>query len=102
MLVIATENLPPKLRGYLSSWSLQVATGVYVAHLPARTRDEIWDTLVRWARPETTAVMLWGTNSTEQGIAVRSLGKPRRCIKEIEGLLVSTWLPREAGVDSSK
>ena len=102
MLVIATENLPPKLRGYLSSWGLQIATGVYVANLPARTREEIWATVVRWARPETSAILLWGTSSTEQGIAVRSLGSPRRCVQEIEGLLVSTWLPREEESASSK
>jgi CRISPR-associated protein Cas2 len=102
MLVIATENLPPKLRGYLSSWGLQIATGVYVANLPARTRDEIWATVVSWARPDTTAVLLWGTSSTEQGIAVRSLGRPRRRVAEIEGLLVSTWIPREEEAGSSK
>lgn len=102
MLVIATENLPPKLRGYLSSWGLQVASGVYVANLPARTRDEIWETIVRWSRPDTTAVMLWGTSTTEQGIDARSLGTPRRRVAEIEGLLVSTWIPRDEGSGSGK
>ncbi len=95
MLVIAVENAPPKLRGYLSSWSLQISAGVYVANLPARTREEIWDQVVRWARRDTTAVMLWSTSTTEQGLDVCVLGAPRRRVQQIEGLLVSTWISLE-------
>lgn len=96
MLVIVVENAPPKLRGYLSSWALQVAAGVYVANLPARIRDEMWERVQRWATPQTTAVLLWATSTTEQGIAVRIHGRPHRTIREIEGLLVSTWIPEAA------
>jgi CRISPR-associated protein Cas2 len=92
MLVIAIECAPAKVRGYLSSWALQLATGVYVANLPARTREEIWDYVVRWAARETTAVMLWSTSTSEQGMEARVLGNPRRRVTRIEGLLVSTWL----------
>lgn len=96
MLVIVVENAPPKLRGYLSSWALQVAPGVYVANLPARIRDELWSRVEGWARRDTTAVLLWATATTEQGLAVRVHGRPKRTVWEIEGLLVSTWLADDA------
>jgi CRISPR-associated protein Cas2 len=95
MLVIAVERAPPKVRGYLASWALQIATGVYVANLPARTRDEIWEYVVRWATRETTAVMLWNTMSNEQGLEIRIHGSPRRRVTRVEGLLMSTWIPAD-------
>ena len=95
MLVLVLECAPPKVIGFCSSWALQVATGVYVANLPAQTREAIWDQIVKWADMETRAVMVWSAPRTEQGIDYRILGAPRRTVTEREGLLISTWIPRE-------
>lgn len=95
MLVLTIECAPPKVWGYCSSWALQVATGVYVANLPAKTRDEIWNQVVEWSDDETRAVMVWDSPASEQGLEHRVLGSPRRRVVEREGLLVSTWIPRE-------
>ena len=35
-------NCPPKLRGDLSKWLLEISTGVYVGQLNARVRDALW------------------------------------------------------------
>ena len=35
-------NCPPKLRGDLSKWLLQVNTGVYVGHVNPKVRDALW------------------------------------------------------------
>jgi CRISPR-associated endoribonuclease Cas2 subtype I-E len=94
MLVLVLECAPPKVVGYCSSWALQVATGVYVANLPAAKREEIWGQILKWADPDTRAVMVWSSPRTEQGLDYRVLGTPRRRITEREGLLVSTWFPR--------
>lgn len=94
MLVLVLECAPPKIVGYCSSWALQVATGVYVANLPAATREEIWEQILKWADSDTRAVMLWSSPRTEQGLDYRVLGVPRRRITEREGLLISTWFPR--------
>lgn len=94
MLVLVLERAPAKMVGYCSSWALQVATGVYVANLPTNQREEIWRQLTAWANPSTRVVMIWDTGATEQGLAHRTLGFPRRAITEREGLLISTWLPR--------
>ncbi|SRR5690606_917260 len=94
MLVLVLECAPPKVVGYCSSWALQVATGVYVANLPASKREEIWEQILKWADPETRAVMVWSSPRTEQGLDYWILGSPRRRITEREGLLISTWFPR--------
>lgn len=95
MLVMVLERAPPKMRGYCSSWALQVATGVYVANLPTKTRESIWEQIVEWAEPETRVVMVWSSGKTEQGLDYRILGNPRRTITDREGLLISTWIPLE-------
>jgi len=94
MLLLVLECAPPKVYGYCSSWALQVATGVYVANLPAKQRDEIWDQIVEWASEQTRALLIWPSPHTEQGLTYRSLGQPRRTIRDMEGLLISTWIPR--------
>jgi CRISPR-associated endoribonuclease Cas2 subtype I-E len=99
MLVLVLECAPPKLYGYCSSWALQVATGVYVASLPAREREEIWKQVLAWSDDATRAVMLWDSSRTEQGLEHRSHGTPRRAVRELEGLLISTWIPRLQGGD---
>ena len=35
-------NCPPKLRGDLSKWLLEINTGVYVGQVSARVRDALW------------------------------------------------------------
>ena len=42
MMVIVTENAPPRLRGRLSLWLLEVRAGVYVGNYNRRTRERIW------------------------------------------------------------
>lgn len=93
MLVLVLECAPPKLYGFCSSWALQVATGVYVANLPAKTREQIWEQVVQWATGDTRAMMVWDSRGSEQGLEHRVLGSPRRTITEREGLLISTWIP---------
>lgn len=94
MLVLVLERAPPKVVGFCSSWALQVATGVYVANLPKKEREEIWEWISEWSYEDTRAVMIWGSPATEQGLEQRILGNPRRTVTNREGLLISTWLPR--------
>ena len=39
MLVIVVENAPPRLRGRLAVWLLEVRAGVYVGTYSRRTRE---------------------------------------------------------------
>lgn len=42
MIVITMNNCPPRLRGDLSKWLLEVNIGVYVGQVSARVRDALW------------------------------------------------------------
>jgi CRISPR-associated protein Cas2 len=43
MIVISLTDCPPKLRGDLSKWLLEINTGVYVGNASARVREELWE-----------------------------------------------------------
>ena len=39
MLVVITEDVPPRLRGRLAVWLLEVRAGVYVGDVSRRVRE---------------------------------------------------------------
>lgn len=41
MVVVVTENVPPRLRGRLAIWLLEVRAGVYVGDTSKRIREMI-------------------------------------------------------------
>lgn len=43
MIVITLSCCPPKLRGDLTRWLIEIDTGVYVGNLTARVRDAVWE-----------------------------------------------------------
>lgn len=43
MVIIVVTNCPPKLRGDLTKWLIEINTGVYVGNVSARVREELWD-----------------------------------------------------------
>ncbi len=43
MLVIVTESIPPRLRGWLSRLFLEVRAGVYVGTYSVRIHDLVWN-----------------------------------------------------------
>ena len=91
MMILVVERASPKIHGFLSSWCLQVATGVYVANLPHAIREKIWAQVEEWAPTEMAAVLVWTRGDREQGLRFLQRGTPRRQLVEIEGLVVSTW-----------
>ena len=58
MLAIVVENVPPRLRGRLAVWLLEVRAGVYVGHISRRVREMIWSTVIKGCG-EGNAVMAW-------------------------------------------
>lgn len=42
MTVVVLSNCPPKLRGDMTKWLMEINTGVYVGNLSARVREELW------------------------------------------------------------
>ncbi len=42
MIVITLSDCPPKVRGDLSKWLIEINTDVYVGQVSARVREELW------------------------------------------------------------
>jgi len=93
MLVIVTENVPPRLRGRLAIWLLEVRAGVYVGKVSRRVREMIWGQ-VEIGIEDGNAVMAWSTN-TESGYDFLTLGKNRRIPKEMDGVKLVSFLPED-------
>jgi len=93
MLVIVVENVPPRLRGRLAIWLLEVRAGVYIGRASTRVRDMLWDQIEK-GLADGNAVMAWSTN-TESGFDFKTLGKNRRTPVEIQGLKLVSFLPEK-------
>ena len=93
MLVLIIENAPARLIGFCSSWAVQVGTHIFVASLPKRAREKIWDKVNQLATVETNAVLVWSSTRTEQGFEFLVLGAPRRRPVMTEGFVISMFLP---------
>lgn len=93
MLVIVVENAPPRLRGRLAAWLLEVRAGVFVGDYSARTREKIW-TQVEAYIDQGDAVMVWKA-PTDQGFDFLTVGKNRRMPVDFDGLKLVSFLPRK-------
>lgn len=65
MLVITVKNCPPKLRGDLTKWLIEIDTGVFVGNLSARVRDSLWDRVCANIKTG-TASMAYGANNEQK------------------------------------
>ncbi len=91
MLVIVVENVPPRLRGRLAVWLLEIRAGVYVGNYSAKVREHIWRD-VEAGVGEGNAVMTWRTNN-EAGFDFITLGANRRVPVELDGTKLVSFLP---------
>ncbi len=100
MLVIVVENVPPRLRGRLAIWLLEVRAGVYVGKASRRIREMIWSQIEKGVA-DGNAVMAWSTN-TESGFDFMTLGTNRRIPVEMDGIKLVSFLPEDSGKDIVK
>lgn len=91
MLMVVTENVPPRLRGRLAIWLLEVRAGVYVGDTSARIREMIWQQITAFAE-EGNVVMAWATNS-ESDFEFQTWGENRRVPVDLDGLRLVSFLP---------
>lgn len=94
MLVVVTEAVPPRLRGRLAVWLLEIRAGVYVGDVSRRIREMIWQQVDALAE-DGNVVMAWATN-TESGFDFITYGKNRRMPIDFDGLRLVKFLPDEA------
>ena len=91
MLVIVVENVPPRLRGRLGLWLVEVRAGIYVGKVSRRVREMIWNNLEQGI-DNGNAVMVWSSN-TESGFDFLTLGANRRIPVEMDGIKLVSFLP---------
>lgn len=65
MIVITLSDCPPALRGDLTRWLQEISTGVYVGHVSARVRDELWER-VRDRTKHGKATMVCSANNEQR------------------------------------
>ncbi len=93
MLMVVTENVPPRLRGRLAVWLLEVRAGVYIGEVSKRVREMIWQQITVLAE-QGNVVMAWATN-TESGFEFQTWGENRRMPVDLDGLRLVSFLPQE-------
>ncbi len=84
MHVIILQSVPAGVRGELSKWLIEPFPGVFVGHLSARVREQLWQKCIQNKRVS-GVVQIWQTN-TEQRFKMRGHGTIRREIIDIEGV----------------
>ena len=99
MMVIAVTNAPPRLRGRLAVWLLELRAGVYVGDYSARTRERIWAQVEAYIE-DGDAVMAWKA-PTDQGFDFATVGRNRRMPVDFDGMKLVSFFPRETPPDTS-
>ena len=94
MLTVVTEAVPPRLRGRLAVWLLEIRAGIYVGDVSRKIREMIWYQVNELAE-EGNVVMAWATN-TESGFDFVTYGKNRRMPVELDGLRLVKFTPEKA------
>ncbi len=69
MIVVSLTNCPPRLRGDLTKWLMEINAGVYVGNVSARVRDELWDRICENVRDGRATMVFSAMN--EQGMDFR-------------------------------
>jgi CRISPR-associated protein Cas2 len=96
MMVIVVENVPPRLRGRLAVWLLEIRAGVYIGKYSRRVREMIWGQVLEGIL-DGNAVLAWSTN-TESGFDFLTIGENRRIPVKMEGVkLVSFFQDKHKG-----
>jgi CRISPR-associated protein Cas2 len=91
MLVIVLENAPPRLRGRLAVWLLEVRAGVYVGNYSTRVREHIW-AQVEDGIEDGNAVLVW-RSTAEAGYEFKTLGANRRMPADFDGVQLVNFRP---------
>src|SRR5690554_4530879 len=97
MLVVITENVPPRLRGRLAVWLLEIRAGVYVGDVTRKVREMIWQQCEKLGEDGNIA-LAWATN-TESGFDFQTMGENRRAPIEFDGLRLVSFIPQDKNAD---
>ena len=100
MIVVVLENAPPRLRGRLALWLVEVRAGVYVGQYSVRTRQRLWGEIVAHI-DEGNAVIVW-REANESGFDFATLGPNRREPIDFDGLRLVRFVPAGGAADEDE
>ena len=92
MLVIAVEGAPPRMRGRLSLWFVEVRAGLYVGAASARLRDRVWEEIMADIGDGNAVMVEPAVN--EAGFTFRTAGRNRRMPVDDHGLPLVSFMPQ--------
>ncbi|TAM09433.1 MAG: type I-E CRISPR-associated endoribonuclease Cas2 [Nevskiaceae bacterium] len=92
MIVIVLENAPPRLRGRLAIWLLEVRAGVYVGDYNRRIREYLWKQVTEGIE-DGNAVIAWRDVGNDAGFQFETCGKNRRMPVDYDGVRLVQFLP---------
>ena len=95
MMVVVVNNAPPRLRGRLAVWLLEVRAGVYLGVYSARTREMICNQ-VEGLIGDGDAVVAWDAPN-DAGFTFETYGTSRRVGVDFEGLRLVAFHPQKSG-----
>ncbi len=87
MTVVVLIATAPGLKGHLTRWMIEVASGVFVGNPSRRVRDGLWDVLSE--RVGDGQVVMVEPAANEQGWAIRTAGRDRWYPIDMDGLILS-------------
>ena len=93
-MVIVVESAPPRLRGRLAVWLLEIRAGVYVGRYSRKVRERIWKDVEELIE-EGDAVMAWAA-PTDQGYDFATVGRNRRVPVDFDGLKLVVFAPQDS------
>lgn len=93
MMVVVISNAPPRLRGRLAAWLVEVRAGVYVGDYSARTREMIW-AQVEGGIEGGDGVMIRKA-PTDQGYDFATIGRNRRMPVDFDGLKLVSFFAQD-------
>jgi CRISPR-associated protein Cas2 len=103
MTIVVTRNVEGRVRGFLSSTMLEIASGVFAApNLTPAVRDRIWAVLTKWevGTRDDGAVMTWPDAQAPGGQIVRTLGEPPLELHETPSVVLTRRPLSEAETSS--
>lgn len=99
MMVVVVENAPPRLRGRLAVWLLEVRAGVYVGNYSRRTREMIWSQVLDLLDGG-NAVIAWAAPN-DAGFSFETAGVNRRVPVDLDGFRLVSFLPPEGAPEDA-
>lgn len=92
MTVIVTRNAEERVRGFLASCMLELASGVYSSpNMNASVRTRVWAVLEKWGVGQRGdgATMVWQDRGSPGGQGVQSLGEPPLELHAAPGIVLT-------------